>query len=84
LTAEWSNIKIVGIKEMYIRPGANGKYIITFLKEITAKNEYIFRSILLNHSSSEPIQILFDRPDDNGRIGRILSVMDETERRCKD
>jgi endo-1,4-beta-xylanase len=71
---EWSDIKIAGITDLSIRSrGADGKYEL----DIHTTSGEIAQAIVVEHSSSEPIQILFDRPADQSKIGTRLSVLDE-------
>jgi len=72
---EWSNIKIKGSTEMFIRSRAvDGKYELDIRKSIGGD---VAVSIVLERSSSQPIEILFDQPVDNKPIGTSFSVLDE-------
>lgn len=73
---EWSNIKIGENTEMSIRSRAeDGKYELDIGKSIGGD---VAKAIVLERSSSKPIQILFEQPVDNKPIGTSFSVLDET------
>jgi GH35 family endo-1,4-beta-xylanase len=73
---EWSGLNIIGSTEMSIRSRAvDGKYELDIRKSIGGD---VAKAIILERSSSRPIQILFDRPADDKPIGANFSVLDET------
>jgi endo-1,4-beta-xylanase len=78
---DWSNIKIIGSTEMRIRSrDVDGKYEIDIYK---SPGGDVAKAIVLEQSSSQPIQILFDQPVENKPIGVSFSVLDENDQVLK-
>jgi endo-1,4-beta-xylanase len=73
---EWSDFRIAGSTVVAIRSKADGgTYEVDIYKSIGGD---VAKAVVVPRNSSGPIQVLFDQPADNKRIGTSFSVLDGT------